>query len=342
MPASSERDRGREPQRRPARLGRHRRAPGRGGAVRRPPPRTAEAKTGRPCWSRPARSSPEVGYCFAVVPEPPSRPVRPTDLAADLADTPSPPSPASAAPRPSPCAAADARHPAVADRARQAWPFPAACRHHRCRYSTRRRPLGAIERSTAGRSTTNSVRWAGKTCSDEQHGPAVGVGGDPLAAQHGRADRDAEQLGVVGVGGGGADRLDGAAERRRRAARRTTLARPRPGTGWAPSSSGHHTVTRANGSPSARLSRRTSSTVVDAEHLAAPAAGRGTKPKSRIRRSERHARARPSWASMVPSRPSDWRSGSAATNQPKPWRASTRPSSRSSSSALRTVTRLAP
>ena len=44
---------------------------------------------------------------------------------------------------------------------------------------------------------------------------------------------------------------------------------------------------------------------------------------------------------MVPRRPSDWRSGSAATNQPNPWRASTRPSSRSASSALRTVTRLA-
>ena len=44
---------------------------------------------------------------------------------------------------------------------------------------------------------------------------------------------------------------------------------------------------------------------------------------------------------MVPSRPSDWRSGSTAANQPNPWRASTSPSSRSSSSALRIVTRLA-
>ncbi len=33
----------------------------------------------------------------------------------------------------------------------------------RCRYSTRRRPVGAMELSTWGRSTTNSVRWAGKT-----------------------------------------------------------------------------------------------------------------------------------------------------------------------------------
>ena len=37
-----------------------------------------------------------------------------------------------------------------------------------------------------------------------------------------------------------------------------------------------------------------------------------------------------------------WRTGSVATNQPKPWRAAIRPSSRTSSSARRTVTRLAP
>ena len=44
---------------------------------------------------------------------------------------------------------------------------------------------------------------------------------------------------------------------------------------------------------------------------------------------------------MVPRRPRLWRNGSVATNQPKPCRESTSPSSRSTSSARRTVTRLA-
>ena len=46
------------------------------------------------------------------------------------------------------------------------------------------------------------------------------------------------------------------------------------------------------------------------------------------------------WSSIVASRASGWRTVSPATNHPKPWRAFTRPSSRSTSSALRTVTRL--
>ena len=48
-----------------------------------------------------------------------------------------------------------------------------------------------------------------------------------------------------------------------------------------------------------------------------------------------------SCSSSVPSRASGWRTVSPATNHPKPWRASTRPSARSTSSALRMVTRLA-
>ena len=49
-------------------------------------------------------------------------------------------------------------------------------------------------------------------------------------------------------------------------------------------------MTRANGSPSARLRRRTSSTVVGAEHLRAPRGGAVTKPKSRIAPLGAHAR----------------------------------------------------
>ena len=89
---------------------------------------------------------------------------------------------------------------------------------------------------------------------------AVAIGGDPLAAQHRRPDRHAEQTGVVGADEVGADRLRGAAQLdieqfvERAAARR-------PGaTGWRRASAGHHTVTTANGSPSARLTRFTRST----------------------------------------------------------------------------------
>jgi hypothetical protein len=49
-----------------------------------------------------------------------------------------------------------------------------------------------------------------------------------------------------------------------------------------------------------------------------------------------------SWSSIVPRCSRRWRTGSVATNQPNPWRAAISPSSRTSSSARRTVTRLAP
>ena len=49
-----------------------------------------------------------------------------------------------------------------------------------------------------------------------------------------------------------------------------------------------------------------------------------------------------SCSSIVPRCSSRWRTGSVATNQPNPWRAATSPSSRTTSSARRTVTRLAP
>ena len=165
--------------------------------------------------------------------------------------------------------------------------------------------------------------------------------GDPLAAQHRRADRHLEQLGVGGArprrppivwvappSGDGEQLVE-----RARARRRPATARRR-------ARSGHHTVTRANGSPSARLTRRTRSTVLDAEHLAHVRGGASRSAKSRIRRSDAMPDAG-ELASIVPSRPSVWRSGSPATNQPKPCRASTRPSSRSTSSARRIVTRLA-
>ena len=46
--------------------------------------------------------------------------------------------------------------------------------------------------------------------------------------------------------------------------------------------------------------------------------------------------------STVVSRPRVWRTRAGSTDQPMPWREATRPSSRRASSALRTVTRLAP
>ena len=58
----------------------------------------------------------------------------------------------------------------------------------------------------------------------------------------------------------GADRLGRAAQFDVRATRRTAGVRRRVATSAAPSSAGHHTVTTANGSPSARLSRLTRST----------------------------------------------------------------------------------
>ena len=61
---------------------------------------------------------------------------------------------------------------------------------------------------------------------------------------------------------------------RRRSARRTATRSTSARDSAAPSCSGHHTVTRAKGSPSARLSRRTRRTVPGAEHGAHPGGGR--------------------------------------------------------------------
>ena len=175
---------------------------------------------------------------------------------------------------------------------------------------------------------------------DSSTGSPVDRPGDALAPQHRRARRapraarrraaDAAAAPIVWVAppSGDAEQL---VERRR--------ARRRPATARRRTRSGHHTVTRANGSPSARLSRRTRSTVSHPSTWRTRG-GAFTNRKSRTRRS-RLTPSAASWLSMVPSRPSVWRSGSAATNHPKPWRESTRPSSRSTSSARRTVTRLA-
>ncbi len=96
-------------------------------------------------------------------------------------------------------------------------------------YSTRRRPLGAMLGSASGRSTTNSVRWAGKTCSDRSTGRPSGVEVVRSHAQHRRPHRHGQQL---GVGGRRRARRRSSAPRRRaarRAARRTAPAPRRPG-----------------------------------------------------------------------------------------------------------------
>ena len=209
----------------------------------------------------------------------------------------------------------------------------------RC-YSTRRSPLGAMDRSARGRSTTNSVRWAGNTCSLTSTGSPVDVRGDPLARSTGEPAGTSSSSASAFVGARGADGLGRAAEldveqlveRRPLDVGQRQLAR------------------RALGAPHGDAGERLAVGQVEPPHLehasrrrapAAPAGGAATKPKSRTCGARTRCPASASWASMVPSRPSDWRSGSAATNQPKPWRASTQPSSRSTSSALRTVTRLA-
>ena len=68
-------------------------------------------------------------------------------------------------------------------------------------------------------------------------------------------------------------------------------------------------------------------------------AGAATNPKARIRRAA-CAPAASTAASIVVTRPSGWRTGSSAANQPAPWRLTTSPSRRSRSRARRTVTRL--
>ena len=112
-------------------------------------------------------------------------------------------------------------------------------------------------------------------------------------------------VGVGRLGRVGADRLGRAAqldaeqlvERLRSTSRRDKLA---------PSSAGHHTVTTANGSPSARLSRFTRSTCVDVEHASRTWPAAATNANSRTWRSACLPLAS-SWASIVPRRPSCWR-----------------------------------
>ena len=114
-----------------------------------------------------------------------------------------------------------------------------------------------------------------------------------------------------------------------------------PATARRRASSGHHTVTRANGSPSARFSRGTSQHRVDAEHLPDTRPARRTNAKSRMRRSERTPEAS-SCSSMVPRRASGWRTGLAGHEPAEALPGVDQPlGSRSTSSALRIVTRLA-
>ena len=66
------------------------------------------------------------------------------------------------------------------------------------RYSTRRRPLGSVDGSALGSSTTNSVRWAGKRCSLTSTGvPSIDVV-TRWHLQQRRADRHLQQRGVLG------------------------------------------------------------------------------------------------------------------------------------------------
>ena len=166
-------------------------------------------------------------------------------------------------------------------------------------YSTRRSPLGAIEASTWGRSTTNSVRWAGKTCS-------LTSTGSPSTDRVTRSQRStgepagtASSSASCGVGRGGADGLGGAAEldAEQLVERRPLDVGPRAARRRA--ASGHHTVTRAKGSPSARLRRRTRSTVSHAEHLAHPRRG-GRRSGSRGPAGPTRRPSSASWLSMVP------------------------------------------
>ena len=114
-----------------------------------------------------------------------------------------------------------------------------------------------MDGSVRGMSTTNSVRWAGKTWTENSTGAPSAVRVTRSHRRTGDAGRHAEQA-----------RRPRASPRPRRssgwrrragwaAARRTASVRRRRGTGAAPSSAGHQTVTMANGSPSARLRRRT-------------------------------------------------------------------------------------
>ena len=81
------------------------------------------------------------------------------------------------------------------------------------RHSTSRKPDGRLLGSAYGRSTTNSVRRAGNTCSLISTGFPVGVGGDALAAQHRTRRRHTQQRSIALVDRVGADGLGGTAQR---------------------------------------------------------------------------------------------------------------------------------
>ena len=145
-------------------------------------------------------------------------------------------------------------------------------------HSTRLSPAGE------GRSTTNSVRCAGNTCSLNSTGRRRRRGSPARTASTGDPTGTSSSLASAPSASRRADRLRRAAERHRRAARRTDAARRRHGDKLAPSSAGTPHRDTANGSPSARFSRRTRSTCsTPSRH--ARARWRSTKPNSRIWRS---------------------------------------------------------
>ena len=84
-----------------------------------------------------------------------------------------------------------------------------------------------------------------------------------------------------------------------------------------PSSVGHHTVTRANGCAVGEVEPAHPQHAVDAEHRA-HAGGRGHEPEVEDPPLGARCPTPASCASIVPSRPSDWRSGSAADEPAEP------------------------
>ena len=141
-------------------------------------------------------------------------------------------------------------------------PSAGHARMSRVCHSTRLSPVGD------GRSTTNSVRCAGNTCSLSSTGSPSTSRVVRSAQQHRRADRHLEQLGVGRLGQRRRDRLGRAAESSRRAARRTGARSTSASDSDAPRSLGHHTVTRANGMPVGEVQPPHLEHLLDAEHLA--------------------------------------------------------------------------
>ena len=184
--------------------------------------------------------------------------------------------------------------------------------------------------SACGRSTTNSVRCAGNTCSLSSTGrPSAS---DVIRSQRstGEPDGHLEQLGVAGVGRGRADRLHRAAESARRAARRTATARRRRATAAAPS---------VLGAPHRDAGERLAVGQVEpahlehlshAEHLRGRGPAAATKPKSRMRRSDAHARRRRAAPRSCRAGRATGGAGRRPRTSRSPGAASTSPSSRSS------------